>query len=154
MSTPSTLGARFDGLLSARFALQSKKNRVTVPSRLPPRLERCVARLSPGCEWRAYRYAQGIFFAIARASISGERSQAEAGIEVYFLDADASVFSAVLWEYDAERGWWLDAVLDLDYHCDHGWWLTALTTPERRLDARSAADSSPPLIEFGTTLAG
>ena len=139
VTSRSSLGARFDHLLTSRFALQSKKNRVSAPGKLPHRLEQCVNRLVPACEWRAYRSAHGIFFAIARTSKSGERPEADAGLEVYFLDADASVYSAVRWEHDATHGWWLDSVLELTYDCKYGWWLDALTMPQGQLDTRSAA---------------
>ena len=121
----NSLGGRLDDLLASRFALQSMRGAVAHPEELPSRLRSCILSLAPVCAWRAFRAGDGIFCAIARA-LSGENRASAEGLEAYFLDNNACVYSAALWAYDAAHGWWLDSVLDPSYDCEHGWWLGPL----------------------------
>lgn len=125
----SPVGMRLDDLLDSRFALQSAQGRVLRSARLPLRLERCVNRLAPTCVWRAFQGAATMFCAIARTSFEGRQSGGAEPLEVYFLDSDAAVYSAAVWEHDSVRGWWLDSLLDLSYDSENGWWLGPLMEP-------------------------
>ena len=134
----NSLGGRLDDLLASRFALQSMRGAVAHPEELPSRLRSCILSLAPVCAWRAFRAGDGIFCAIARA-LSGENRASAEGLEAYFLDNNACVYSAALWAYDAAHGWWLDSVLDPSYDCEHGWWLGAVLRPRAPIDLSPAA---------------
>jgi hypothetical protein len=127
-----SLGARLDSLLATRFAAQQAGRRIAAPADLPLRLEHLVHGLAPTCVWRAYRAAERTFFAVARPPAAAQQPQGGGALEAYFLDDDARVYSAAVWEYDPKHGWWLDSVLSLAYDCEHGWWLSALTAPAAR----------------------
>jgi hypothetical protein len=96
--------------------------------------------LRPECEWRAYGTGDDIVFAVARERRSGRQSRAtypdrlssppNASLEVYFLDGQAAVYSAGVWEYDGAHGWWLDAIVERSYDEEHGWWLGAVMGAE------------------------
>jgi hypothetical protein len=133
-------GACLDDLLASRFLPRRPATRIWSVSGLPSRLEQCARKLAPGTEWRAYIDDGRIFFAIARAHAGASAAQAHRAIDVYFLDDNAAVYCAGLWEYDDSHGWWLDAVLDLSYDCDHGWWFDDLTDPSAPMERRSPGD--------------
>jgi hypothetical protein len=92
----------------------------------------------PDAEWRAYGDADQVFFAIARSHSHGPQPQGALSIDVYFLDENAAVYSAGVWEHDRKHGWWLDSVLDLSYDCEHGWWLDVLMDPRISVDPHVA----------------
>jgi hypothetical protein len=129
-------GACLDDLLASRFLRSKPAERISSASKLPKRLRQCVQNLAPDAEWRAYGDADRTFFAIARAAAPAA-PEASVAIDAYFLDDNASVYCAGVWEYDARHGWWLDATLSLSYDCDHGWWFDALTKPSAALDRRA-----------------
>jgi hypothetical protein len=124
-------GNCLDDLLASRFLPKRWAGRIWSAEELTPRLAQCTKRLAPNSEWRAYGDQDEILFAIARTH-AGPNSITDAAIDVYFLDSSASVYSAGVWAYDRQHGWWLDALLDLSYDSEHGWWLDVLAEP--RLD--------------------
>jgi hypothetical protein len=127
ISPSGSLGSRLDSLLNSRFALQARQRRITGAADLPVPLSRTIRQLMPQCEWRAFGAADSeLFVAIARPRPRDRGAMASSGLEVYQMDAGASVYAAAVWEHDPKRGWWLDSVLDLSYDCDHGWWLADL----------------------------
>ena len=117
-------GALLDDLLASRFLPRRWACRIWTGAELPSRLAHCARHLAPDAEWRAYGDEDRIFFAVARAPVGAPQSPA--AIEVYFLDDNAAVYSAGVWEHDSQHGWWLDSVLELSYDSDYGWWLPAL----------------------------
>jgi hypothetical protein len=122
----SPLAARLDNLLSSRFALQTRQRRLCAAADLPAPLRQAIRQLVPRCEWRAFGPVDTeVFVAIARAHQRECRATTSA-LELYQMDASASVYAAAVWEHDPKRGWWLDSVLDPSYDCDHGWWLADL----------------------------
>jgi hypothetical protein len=144
LATPTTdsasLGACLDDLLASRFLPQCWAGRILEPSQLPDRLQQCTQNLAPDSEWRAYGDADRIFFAIARVHRAKLKSPSGTALDVYFLDENAAVYCAGVWEHDRNHGWWLDAVLDLSYDCDRGWWFDELTDPDASIDRRSGGD--------------
>jgi hypothetical protein len=150
VARPSSLGVDLDQMLNSRFLPARSTSRVWLAGELPVRLERCVSRLCPDAEWRAYTDGSRIFFAIARrpardsvtegcdgptasglgvsgVGVSGVGvSGRGASMDVYLLDGNAAVYSAGSWSYSSEQGWWLDAVLPPSYDPQHGWWLEAV----------------------------
>jgi hypothetical protein len=133
----SSPGACLDDLLDSRFLRKRSAARIRSANELPHRLQQCVQNLAPDAEWRAYGDGERTFFAIARArAIEPAAPEASVAIDAYFLDDNASVYCAGVWEYDVRHGWWLDATLQLSYDCDHGWWFEALEHP-------SAAQGGP-----------
>jgi hypothetical protein len=133
-------GACLDDLLASRFLPRRSAARIWSASELPSRLEQCARNLAADTEWRAYGDEERIFFAIARPHAAAAAAQARMAIDVYFLDDNAAVYCAGLWEYDDSHGWWLDAVLDLSYDCDNGWWFDELTDGHAPMDRRSPVD--------------
>jgi hypothetical protein len=123
--TPSP-GACLDDLLASRFLPKQWTARIWTESALPGRLQHCARNLPPDSEWRAYGDEDRIFFAVARAHARERPLGAAPAVDVYFLDANAAVYSAAVWQYDSRHGWWLDALLDLSYDCEHGWALGVL----------------------------
>jgi len=145
-----SLGAQLEQLLTSRFLPARRTSRVWLPSELPPRLERCVRRLAPDTEWRAYTDDVRMFFAIAHPAPDQEYDAASASMDVYFLDNDAAVYSAGKWAYTREQGWWLDAVLPPSYDPQNGWWLNAVMVQAEDPLPRCAERSQRPLaIEDG-----
>jgi hypothetical protein len=136
VSHPRSPGRCLDDLLASRFLPRRWAGRIQSASELPSRLAQCANKLAPTSEWRAYGDQDEILFAIARAHAAPRADTAAVAIDVYFLDDRASVYSAGVWEYDSERGWWLDAILDLSYDTEHGWWLDVLMDPP--IDAQRA----------------
>jgi hypothetical protein len=133
-------GACLDDLLASRFLPRRWAKRIWSASDLPSRLEHCARNLAPDTEWRAYGDDDRIFFAIARLHVAKPGAPASTAIDVYFLDNDAAVYCAGVWEYDRAHGWWLDDVLDLSYDCEHGWWFDALRDPATAGDRRASND--------------
>jgi hypothetical protein len=125
-------GARLDDLLASRFLARREPGRIRSVAGLPPRLEDCVRNLADDSEWRAYGGIHRTFLAIARTHVAESRLPPSVAIDVYFLDENAAVYSAGVWDYDCQHGWWLDSVIDASYDCDHGWWLGALMKPIAR----------------------
>jgi hypothetical protein len=142
---PRSPGASLDDLLSSRFLPKQWVGRIWAASELPTRLEGCVRNLVPNAEWRAYSDEGRIFFAVARRHAALTRAASAEAIDVYFLDSNAAVYSAAVWEYDCKHGWWLDAILDVSYDCDHGWWPDVLMDPQTPTNPRAAAMPSGPL---------
>jgi hypothetical protein len=134
---PST-GVLLDELLVSRFLPRRWAYRVWTAAQLPSRLLHCVRNLGSNAVWRAYGDQEQLFFAVARAPIGEPHSRSSAAIEVYFLDGNAAVYSAGVWEHDSKHGWWLDSVPELSYDCEHGWWLDAL------IDRPASTDSVAP----------
>jgi hypothetical protein len=130
MPSRPSLGACFQDLLSARFLPKRWLGRIWSADALPVRLQRCVRYLKPGYEWRAYGEADEIFFAIARLRDTETRATASPSLEVFFLDTNAAVYCAGVWERDPVHGWWLDSLVNLSYDTDHGWWLDAIADPK------------------------
>jgi hypothetical protein len=139
INSPS-LGACLDDLLASRFLPQCWAGRIIAASQLPDRLQACTQNLAPGSEWRAHGDADQIFFAIARVHAAKPKAQPATALDVYFLDENAAVYCAGVWEHDRRHGWWLDAVLDLSYDCDRGWWFDNLTDPGASIDRRTSGD--------------
>jgi hypothetical protein len=137
-------GTCLDDLLASRFLPRRWATRIWSASELPSRLEQCARNLSDGTEWRAYGDDERVFFAIARVHTAKPAAQATVAIDVYFLDDNAAVYCAGVWEYDSAHGWWLDDVLDLSYDCEHGWWFDSLTDPAAR-DRRAEGDRRNPI---------
>jgi hypothetical protein len=123
-------GACLDDLLASRFLPKRWIARIWSASDLPVRLQPCVRNLKPGAEWRAYGGEGQIFFAIARMHAAESPDGCEKAIDAYFLDSNAVVYAAGVWEYNRTKGWWLDAVMELSYDCERGWWLDAVMGPE------------------------
>lgn len=140
-ATPSP-GACLDDLLVSRFLPKRWIGRIWSANELPPRLRRCTGGLVRGSEWRAYGEDGQIFFAIARMHVAGPRDANDMAIDAYFLDANAVVYAAGVWEYDRRTGWWLDAVMDLSYDCENGWWIETLT--ESNSSEPAAGTALPP----------
>jgi hypothetical protein len=67
-----------------------------------------------------------------------------AAIDAYFLDANAAVYAAGVWNFDRRTGWCLDAVMPPSYDCEHGWWLAAVLRP--RAPVEHAAGNLYPTI--------
>jgi hypothetical protein len=143
MMTPSAVmpspGACLDDLLVSRFLPKRWIQRIWSANELPQRLQRCTGDLVPGSEWRAYGDQGQIFFAIARMHESGARDARSTAIDAYFLDANAAVYAAGVWEYDHQNGWWLDAVMDLSYDCESGWWIEAVVDSNSSIRSHRAA---------------
>jgi len=148
---PRSPGASLDDLLASRFLPKQWVGRIWGASELPERLEGCVRDLVPDAEWRAYGDEGRIFFAIARRHAAVTRASSAAAIDVYFLDSNAAVYSAAVWEYDCKHGWWLDSILDVSYDCDHGWWSDVLIDRQTPTDPRATAPPSRPLECRGIT---
>lgn len=129
-------GAALDDLLASRFLSKRWARRVGSPLDLPPCLERCARGLAVDLEWRAYLDDDRLLFAVARLTRAPRRRDPATALDVYFMDEKASIYSAGVWEYDVQHGWWLDAVLDLSYDCESGWWLDGLIEPQRVPDRR------------------
>jgi hypothetical protein len=129
-------GAVLEDLLASRFLSRRWARRVGSYRDLPPCLERCARGLAVDLEWRAYLDDDRLLFAVARLNCAPRRRDPETALDVYFMDENASIYSAGVWEYDALHGWWLDAVLDLSYDCERGWWLDGLMEPQRVPDRR------------------
>jgi hypothetical protein len=98
-------GARLDDLLASRFLPRSWVSRIWSARELPDRLEHCARNLAPNSEWRAYGDDDHVFFAIARAHARESQHDTTSAIEVYFLDGNAVVFAAAVWDYDRQQGW-------------------------------------------------
>jgi hypothetical protein len=128
-------GACLDDLLATRFLPRRWASRIWSARELSGPLENCAMHLAVGSEWRAYGEDGHIFFAVARAHGAAELS-ADVAIDVYFLDDNASVYSAAVWEYDPDHGWWLDSVIDASYDCEHGWWVAGLREPSKPVSAQ------------------
>jgi hypothetical protein len=126
MTYRDCLGEHLDDLLASRFLPKRWAARLQDAADLPARLERCVGMLRPDCEWRAYGTGDDIVFAVARERYGGLQSRAAASLEVYFLDREAAVYSAGVWEHDGTHGWWLDSIVERSYDEEHGWWLGAV----------------------------
>ncbi|MDB6106417.1 MAG: hypothetical protein JWO52_6416 [Gammaproteobacteria bacterium] len=105
----SSLGAQLEHLLASRWPSATRAVPITSPGELPVRVERCVRGLAGGTAWRAYANSAQLFFAIARFGCLPARIRA-VGLEVYFLDRDARIQSAGLWEYDRNEGWRLHSM--------------------------------------------
>jgi len=133
-------GACLDDLLASRFLPACQAVRIRCASRLPTRLQDCARNLARDSDWRAYGDADRIFFAIARLHAAKSKSQPATALDVYFLDENAAVYCAGVWEHDRNHGWWLDAVLDLSYDCDRGWWFDKLTDPGASVDRRTSGN--------------
>jgi hypothetical protein len=138
---PQSPGACLDDLLASRFLPKRWIGRIWAAGDLPSRLEDCVRNLVPDAEWRAYGDEGQIFFAVAHRHASSHPAEYATAIDVYFLDGNAAVYSAGVWEYDRQHGWWLDALLDVSYDCERGWWLDTLV---RRATTRRRASPAPP----------
>jgi hypothetical protein len=140
--TPENLGpgAWLDDLLASRFLPRRPAARIRSASKLPARLANCARNLAADLEWRAYGDGDRTFFAIARLHQAEPASPSGVAIDAYFLDDNASVYCAGVWEYDQQHGWWLDALPDLSYDCDHGWWLDALERPSALIARSSSGD--------------
>ncbi len=82
---------------------------ITSTADLPVRVERCIKSLAGGTAWRAYMDSNQLFCAIARFGCLTGRVGA-IGLEVYFLDRDARIQSAGLWEYGHNEGWRLHSM--------------------------------------------
>jgi hypothetical protein len=102
--TTST-GARLDDLLASRFLPRSWVSRIWSARDLPDRLEHCARNLASNSEWRAYGNDDHLFFAIARAHVKDSQHDSSSAIDVYFLDGNAEVYCAAVWEYDCHHGW-------------------------------------------------
>jgi hypothetical protein len=129
-------GAVLDDLLGSRFLSKRCARRVGSFRDLPPCLERCARGLACDLEWRAYLSDDRLLFAVARLTYAPRRRDPATALDVYFMDENASIYSAAVWEYDPLHGWWLDAVLDVSYDCERGWWLDGLIEPQRVPDRR------------------
>jgi len=143
-------GACLDALLASRFLPQTWAGRILSANQLPDRLQECVRNLAPGSEWRAYGQADRgdaesgdadrIFFAIARLHRGRPAAQSATALDVYFLDENAAVYCAGVWEHDRHHGWWLDAVLDLSYDCERGWWIDHRADPGESIERRISGE--------------
>jgi hypothetical protein len=131
-------GACLDDLLVSRFLPKRWTARIWSVGELPGRLQPCARNLLPGLEWRAYGDEDQLFFAIARWHAAGMPDQSGTAIDAYFLDANAVVYAAGVWEHSRSHGWWLDDVLELSYDCDRGWWLDAVLAPQSAINPRCA----------------
>jgi hypothetical protein len=98
-------GARLDDLLASRFLPRSWVSRIWSASELPGRLQYCARSLAPNSEWRAYGDDEHVFFAVARAHAKDSHCDSSPAIDVYFLDGNAEVYCAAVWEYDCRHGW-------------------------------------------------
>jgi hypothetical protein len=123
-----SIGSHLDDLLASRFLPRRWAHRLWRASELPDRLQSCVRHLAPEFEWRAYSDEDLILFAIGRRHAPADQGST-ASLDVFFLDDEARVYSAGVWEHDHEHGWWLDRLLELSYDCEHGWWLAGLVDP-------------------------
>jgi hypothetical protein len=140
------LQARLDDLLTSRFTLQSRQARITRTAELPASLESCARNLAPDCEWRAHTTGDEVFFAIARSRPCRPVGASAATLDVYFLDVAARVYSAGVWEHEAQRGWWLDSVLVPSYDTEHGWWLADVVRADRTWPAAAMRNAVPALV--------
>jgi hypothetical protein len=122
MTCRPSVGSALEDLLATRFLPKRWARRVWSAADLPPRLERCVAGLVHGCEWRAYGDEDEVFFAIARQRAGDLHCSTSVSLEVFLLDAEAAVYAAGVWQHDPKHGWWLDALIELSYDFEHGWW--------------------------------
>jgi hypothetical protein len=129
-------GAVLDDLLASRFLSKRWARRVRLQRELPACLSLCVRNLSGEVEWRAYLDDERLMFAAARMHCAPLRGDTAKAIDVCFMDENASIYSAGVWECDPQNGWWLDAVLDLSYDCESGWCVEGLIDPHRGLDRR------------------
>lgn len=139
-----TLGACFQDLLGSRF-LPKRTGRISRAEELPIRLQRCVRHLRPEYEWRAYGEAEHVFFSVARLRDAKSASPVMPSLEVFFLDANAAVYFAGVWECDPVHGWWLDSLVNLSYDSDHGWWLDAIADTNVVRDDFARLDTAVPL---------
>jgi hypothetical protein len=98
-------GGRLDELLASRFLPRSWVSRIWTARELPDRLEHCARNLAPNSEWRAYGDEDHVFFAIAREHTSDPQHDAAPAIDVCFLDGNAEVYCAAVWECDCRQGW-------------------------------------------------
>jgi len=119
-------GDCLDDLLASRFLPRRAVPRIWSAGQLPVRLKRCAGNLLPGAEWRAYGDHEQMFFAIARNHSEDPVDASATAIDAYFLDANAVVYAAGIWQHTRQNGWWLDALMDLTYDCEHGWWPEAV----------------------------
>ena len=140
-------GACLDDLLASRFLPKRWVERIWSARELPPPLRRCTRDLPAGTEWRAYGEDSRIFFAIARLHADDSSDASSTAIDAYFLDENAAVYAAGVWDYDRNRGWCLDAVMRPSYDSDHGWWLGELTGRGHAIGPAAAAEPAA-AIEF------
>jgi hypothetical protein len=98
-------GARLDDLLASRFLPRSWVGRIWSACELPDRLEHCARNLAPNSEWRAYGDDGHVFFAIACAHARESQYDSTSAIDVYFLDGNAEIFAAAVWDFDRHHGW-------------------------------------------------
>jgi hypothetical protein len=138
---PLSPGEHLDDLLASRFLSMHPFACISSAAELPIRLQRCAKNLQEGSEWRAYGEKQAIFFAIARMHLARPPEDFGTAIDVYFLDANALVYAAGVWEYTPKNGWWLDAVMKPSYDSEHGWWFEAAMGWQE--DVFSDAEASP-----------
>jgi hypothetical protein len=143
----STYAAGLDDLLASRFLPNRPTNRVLSIADLPTQLANCARNLVAHSAWRAYSDEGKLLFAVARAHISDGVERFSTAIDVYFLDGNAEVYSAGVWEYDPQHGWWLDAVLKLAYDCDQGWWLLDVVNTHVASTPVASVQPRPPLVE-------
>jgi hypothetical protein len=141
-------GACLDDLLASRFLPKRWIERIWSARELPPRLRRCTRDLKPGTEWRAYGEEGRIFFAIARMHAAGPDAGSSTAIDAYFLDENAAVYAAGVWDHDEKTGWCLDAVIEPSYDSDRGWWLGELTGPELGIGPAADAGPAAAAVEF------
>jgi len=137
-----SLGACFEDLLSTRFLTRRWTGRIWSVDDLPTRLQRCVRNLKPDCEWRAYGDVGQIFFSIARLRDPESATASAPSLEVFFLDSNAAVYCAGVWERDPAHGWWLDSLVDLSYDCEHGWWLDTVIDTKNGFDDVSQVEKT------------
>ena len=104
-SGTTSMGARLEDLLASRFLPRSWVSRIWSACELPDRLEHCARNLAPNSEWRAYGNDDHLFFAIARAHARDSQHDSSSAIDVYFLDGNAEVYCAAVWDYDCQHGW-------------------------------------------------
>jgi hypothetical protein len=105
---PLSTGDRLDDLLVSRFLPRYWGSRIWSSCELPDRLEHCARNLAPNAVWRAYGDDEQMFFAIACAHQRDSQPSSCLAIDVHFLDGNADVYSAGVWEHDAYQGWWLN----------------------------------------------
>lgn len=115
-------GACLEDLLTSRFLPKTWAARIWSADELPVRLQQCTENLLPDAEWRAYGEQDQIFFAIARRHATEPLEASATALDAYFLDSNAVVYAAGVWQHTRQNGWWLDALMDLTYDCDRGWW--------------------------------
>jgi hypothetical protein len=108
-----SIGRHLDNLLKLRWIPAGLATCIHCSSALPVQLRLCVDALPATTEWRAFTDGAEVYCAIARTGTPISADDWAIALDVYFLDGDAKIWAAGVWEYDWDHSWRLIRILDV-----------------------------------------